>query len=175
MTATRETTTAVGSKEKQMQAVRPCLVFNDRAEEAIKFYVSVVKNSRVLSMERSDGKGPIPEGQVLHATFELDGREYAGFDGGPHFTFTDAFSLVVTCETQKEIDELWTRLSEGGEEGPCGWLKDRFGLSWQVVPTVLGEMLTDSASGDSDKVMEAMLQMKKLDIAALKSAYGSGC
>jgi predicted 3-demethylubiquinone-9 3-methyltransferase (glyoxalase superfamily) len=172
MTDVRETTTAVGSKEGEMQTVRPCLVFNGQAEEAIKFYVSVVKNSRILTMQRSDG-GPIPEGQILYATFELDGREYTAFDGGPQFAFTDAFSFVVTCETQEEIDEMWTRLSEGGEEGPCGWLKDRFGLSWQVVPSVLGKMLSDSTSGNSAKAMETMLQMKKLDIAALKSAYGS--
>jgi predicted 3-demethylubiquinone-9 3-methyltransferase (glyoxalase superfamily) len=156
-----------------MQAVKPCLVFNGQADEAIKFYVSVIKNSRILSMERSDGKGPIPEGQVMSATFELDGREYTGFDGGPHFTFTDAFSLMVICETQEEIDEMWTRLSEGGEEGSCGWLKDRFGLSWQVIPAELGKMLSDSTSGNSARAMESMLQMKRLDIAALKSAYES--
>jgi predicted 3-demethylubiquinone-9 3-methyltransferase (glyoxalase superfamily) len=173
MTTARETTTAVGSNESQMQAVKPCLVFNGQADEAIKFYVSVVRNSRILSMERSDGKGPIPEGQVMSATFELDGREYTGFDGGPHFTFTDAFSLMVICETQEEIDEMWTRLSEGGEEGSCGWLKDRFGLSWQVIPAELGKMLSDSTSGNSARAMESMLQMKKLDIAALKSAYES--
>jgi predicted 3-demethylubiquinone-9 3-methyltransferase (glyoxalase superfamily) len=172
MTVAKETTTAVGSKESQMQTVRPCLVFNDQAEEAINFYVSVVRNSRIVSMERSKG-GPIAEGKLLHATFELDGREYTAFDGGPHFTFSDAFSFMVTCETQQEIDETWTRLTEGGEEGPCGWLKDRFGLSWQVVPAVLGKMLSDSTSGNSARAMESMLQMKKLDIAALESAYRS--
>lgn len=157
-----------------MQSVRPCLSFSDRAEEAITFYVSVVPNSRVLSMQRSDGSGPIPAGKLLNATFELDGREYTTFDGGPSFSFTEGFSLMVTCDTQEEIDELWTRLSEGGEEGPCGWLKDRFGVSWQVIPAELGQMLGDSTSGNSQKAMEAMLGMRKLDLATLRRAYRSG-
>jgi predicted 3-demethylubiquinone-9 3-methyltransferase (glyoxalase superfamily) len=157
-----------------MQATRPCLVFSDRGEEAINLYVSVVPNSRILSMQRSDGKGPIPEGKLMNATFELDGHEYTAFDGGPHFSFSEAFSLMVTCDTQQEIDELWTRLMEGGgEESMCGWLKDRFGVSWQVIPASLGRMLTDSASGNVAKATEAMLQMRKLDVAALERAYAS--
>jgi predicted 3-demethylubiquinone-9 3-methyltransferase (glyoxalase superfamily) len=150
------------------------LTFSDRAEEAVNFYVSLFRNSKVLSLLRSDGKGPIPAGTLLHATFQLDGREFTAFDGGPSFSFTDGFSLVVTCETQQEIDEMWARLSEGGEEGPCGWLKDRFGVSWQVVPAALGQMLGDPTSGNSAKAMEAMLKMRKLDIATLRRAYGSG-
>ncbi len=161
-------------KETHVQGITPCLTFNDRAEEAVDFYVSLFRNSRVLSIMRSDGNGPIPEGRLLHASFQLDGREYTAFDGGPSFSFTEGISLVVTCDTQEEIDELWSRLSEGGEAGPCGWLKDRFGVSWQVVPAALGEMMGDPASGNSAKVMEALLQMHKIDIATLRHAYGNG-
>jgi predicted 3-demethylubiquinone-9 3-methyltransferase (glyoxalase superfamily) len=150
------------------------LTFKDRAEEAVNFYVSLFPNSKVLSLLRSEGNGPLPEGSVLHASFQLDGQEYTAFNGGPSFSFTEAFSLVATCETQEEIDETWSRLSEGGEEGPCGWLKDRFGVSWQVVPTALGQMMGDPAHGNPAKVMEALLKMRKLDIATLKRAYGSG-
>jgi predicted 3-demethylubiquinone-9 3-methyltransferase (glyoxalase superfamily) len=157
-----------------MQSLRPCLTFSDRAEEAVTFYVSVIKNSRILSMQRSDGSGPIPAGKLTNATFELDGRECTAFDGGPSFSFSEGFSLMVTCDTQEEIDELWARLTEGGEEGPCGWLKDRFGVSWQIVPAELGRLLTDATHGNSAKAMEAMLQMRKLDITALRQAYGSG-
>jgi predicted 3-demethylubiquinone-9 3-methyltransferase (glyoxalase superfamily) len=150
------------------------LTFRDRAEEAINFYVSLFRNSRVLNVLRSDGSSPVPQGKLLHATFQLDGQEYTAFDGGPAFAFTEAFSLVVTCETQDQIDEMWARLSEGGAEGPCGWLKDRFGMSWQVVPAALGQMMGDPASGNPAKVMEALLKMRKLDIATLKQAYRRG-
>jgi predicted 3-demethylubiquinone-9 3-methyltransferase (glyoxalase superfamily) len=173
MTQVGTRTTAVASKI-QSQSVRPCLTFKDGTEEAINFYVSLFPNSSVLSLLKSDGQGPLPEGSVLHASFQLDGQEYTAFDGGPSFTFTEGFSFVATCETQEEIDETWSRLSEGGEEGPCGWLKDRFGVSWQVVPNALGQMMGDPASGNSAKVMEALLKMRKLDIAALKRAYRSG-
>ncbi len=152
--------------------IRPCLVFVDRAEEAIKFYVSVFPNSKIVSIQRSESDGPIAKGKLLHATFELDGREYLAFDGGPSFTFSEGMSLMVTCKTQEEVDRYWTRLTESaGEEGPCGWLKDRFGVSWQIVPEVLGQMLGDSKSGNSEAAMQAMLKMKKLDIAALQKAY----
>ena len=152
--------------------IRPCIVYVDRAEEAINFYVSLFPNSRVVSIQRSESDGPIPKGKVLGATFELDGREYTAFDGGPTFTFTEGFSLMVTCKTQEDIDRYWNKLIEnGGEEGPCGWLKDRFGLSWQIIPEQLGQMLSDSQSGDSGAAMQAMLQMKKLDIAELQRAY----
>jgi predicted 3-demethylubiquinone-9 3-methyltransferase (glyoxalase superfamily) len=148
------------------------LTFSDRAEEAVKFYVSVFPNSKVLSMTRSESEGPIPKGKLLNAAFELDGREYVAFDGGPSFTFSEGMSMMVTCETQAEIDRYWTRLIEGGgEEGPCGWLKDRFGVSWQIVPSVLGDLLSDSKHGNSEAAVQAMLQMKKLDIAALQKAY----
>ena len=153
--------------------IRPCLTFVDRAEEAVKLYVSVFPNSKIVSMQRveSDG-GPIPKGKLLNATFVLDGREYVAFDGGPSFTFTEGMSLMVTCDTQAEVDRYWTRLTEGGgEEGPCGWLKDRFGVSWQIVPSVLGDLLSDSKHGNSEAALQAMLQMKKLDIVALQKAY----
>ncbi len=154
--------------------IRPCIVFNDRCEEAINHYVSVFPNSKVLSLIRSESAAPIPKGKVLNATFQLDGREYLAFDGGPTFTFSEGISLMVICETQAEVDKYWTKLiADGGEEGPCGWLKDRFGLSWQIVPSVLGQMLSDSKSGNSAAALQAMLKMKKLDIAGLQSAYQS--
>jgi predicted 3-demethylubiquinone-9 3-methyltransferase (glyoxalase superfamily) len=158
----------------QVQSVRPSLTFKEGTEAAINFYVSLFPNSRVVSLLRSDGKGPLPEGSVLHASFVLDGQEYTAFDGGPSFTFTEAFSFVATCESQREIDEVWARLTEGGEEGPCGWLKDRFGVSWQVVPSALGQMMGDPKSGNPAKVMEALLKMRKLDLATLEQAYRSG-
>jgi len=148
------------------------LVFVNRAEEAVNFYVSLFDNSKVVSMVRSEGNEKMPEGTLMHASFELNGREYTAFDGGPSFSFSEGISLMVTVETQDEIDRLWTELTAGGgEEGPCGWLKDRFGLSWQIVPSVLGQLLTDSKSGDSGSAMQAMLKMKKLDIAQLQHAY----
>ncbi|OLC19378.1 MAG: hypothetical protein AUH27_06130 [Chloroflexi bacterium 13_1_40CM_66_19] len=154
--------------------IKPCIVFNDRAEEAINFYVSIFPNSKVLSIQRSEADAPIAKGKVLGATFVLDGREYAAFDGGPSFTFSEGFSLMVNCKTQEDVDKYWSKLTAGGgEEGPCGWLKDRFGLSWQIVPDVLGQMLSDSRSGNSEAAMQAMLQMKKLDIAELEKAYHS--
>ena len=154
-------------------SVRPCLTFVDRAEEAVKFYVSVFPNSRITNITRveQDG-GPIPRGKLLNATFELDGRELLAFDGGPSFSFTEGISLMVNCKTQEEVDRYWSTLTEeGGEEGPCGWLKDRFGISWQVVPEQLGQMLSDPASGNTEAAMQAMLKMRKLDIAALQRAY----
>jgi len=172
MTQVRSQTSAVAGKI-QVQSVRPCLTFKDRTEEAVNFYVSLFPNSKVLSLLRSDGNGPLPEGSVLHASFQLDGQEYTAFDGGPSFSFTEAFSFVATCETQEEIDETWSRLSAGGEEGPCGWLKDRFGVSWQVVPAALGRMMGDPKSGNPAKMMEALLKMGKLDLATLERAYRS--
>ena len=158
-------------EDEYVNAVTPSLTFKDHAEDAMKLYVSVIKNSKVGNIMRSDGTG-LPKGSVLHASFELDGREFTAMDGGPSFTFTDGFSLVATCDTQQELDEVWKRLSSGGgEEGPCGWLKDPFGVSWQVVPRALGEMMGHPESGNSGKVMEALLKMKKIDIATLKEAY----
>ena len=148
--------------------IRPCIVYVDRCEEAIKLYVSILPNSKVLSIQRGE------EGKVLGATFELDGREFLAFDGGPTFKFSEGISLMVNCDTQEEIDRYWTKLIEGGgEEGPCGWLTDRFGVSWQVVPNALMQMLSDGRSGNSAAALQAMLKMKKLDIAALKKAYAS--
>lgn len=155
------------------ESIRPCLTFKDRAEEAVKFYVSVFPNSKIKDLRRveADG-GPIPKGKLLSAIFELDGREFRAFDGGESFTFSEGFSLDVTCKTQEEIDRYWTRLTAGGgEEGPCGWLKDRFGLSWQIVPEHLGQMLSDPQHGNSEAAMKAMMKMKKLDIATLEKAY----
>lgn len=152
--------------------IRPCLTFNDRAEEAVNFYVSVFPGSKVLSMTRSETDGPVAKGKLLNATFELDGREFLAFDGGASFTFSIGISVMVTCQTQQEIDRYWTRLTEdGGQEGPCGWLTDRFGVSWQIVPAVLGDLLSDSKGGNSEAAMQAMLKMKKLDIAELQRAY----
>lgn len=152
--------------------IRPCIVFKDRCEEALTYYVSLFPNSKVLSLTRSESDAPVPKGNVLNATFQLGGREYVAFDGGPTFTFSEAFSLMVTCETQDEIDHYWTALTAGGgEEGPCGWCKDRFGMSWQIIPSALGQYLSDSKSGNSAAAMQAMLKMKKLDKAELERAY----
>jgi predicted 3-demethylubiquinone-9 3-methyltransferase (glyoxalase superfamily) len=173
MTQASAQATAVSGR-LQVQSVRPSLTFEKGTEEAVNFYVSLFPNSKVLSLLRSQG-GPVPEGNVLHASFVLDGQEYTAFDGGPSFKFTEAFSFVVTCETQDELDATWARLTaDGGEEGPCGWLKDRFGVSWQIVPSSLGTMLSDPGSGNPGKVMEALLKMHKLDIATLERAYRSG-
>jgi predicted 3-demethylubiquinone-9 3-methyltransferase (glyoxalase superfamily) len=166
-------TTAVANKI-EVQSVRPCLTFKAGAEQAVNFYVSLFPNSTVLSLLRAGANGPLPEGSVLHASFQLDGQEYTAFDGGQAFTFTEAFSFVATCETQDDLDEVWARLTEGGEEGPCGWLKDRFGVSWQVVPSALGQMMGDPKTGNPAKVIEALLKMRKLDISKLEHAYRSG-
>jgi predicted 3-demethylubiquinone-9 3-methyltransferase (glyoxalase superfamily) len=153
-----------------MNSVVTSLSFKDHAEDAMKLYVSVIKNSRIVSTMRSDGAG-VPKGALLHGSFELDGREFTAMDGGPSFSFAEGISLVATCETQEELDSVWKRLSEGGEPGPCGWLKDRFGVSWQVIPRALVEMMSDPKSGNSGKVMEALLKMGKIDIATLRQAY----
>jgi predicted 3-demethylubiquinone-9 3-methyltransferase (glyoxalase superfamily) len=159
-------------EEQHVNTVTPSLTFKDHAEEAIKLYTSVIKNSKIGNIMRSDGNSPIPKGSVLHASFELDGREFTAMDGGPSFSFTEGFSMVATCDTQEELDNVWKRLSSnGGEEGRCGWLKDPFGVSWQVIPRALGEMMGDSKSGNPGKVMEALMGMDKIDIATLKQAY----
>jgi predicted 3-demethylubiquinone-9 3-methyltransferase (glyoxalase superfamily) len=153
-----------------MNSVVTSLAFKDHAEDAMKLYVSVIKNSKINSAMKSDG-GPLPKGALLHGSFELDGREFTAMDGGPSFSFSEGISLVATCETQAELDDAWKRLSEGGEPGPCGWLKDRFGVSWQVIPRALGVMMSDAKSGNPGKVMEALLKMGKIDIATLEKAY----
>jgi len=153
--------------------VRMCITFKDHAEEAVKFYVSLFPNSRITNMTRVENQGgPLRKGQVLAAIFELDGREFRAFDGGDTFTFSEGVSMDVTCKTQDEVDKYWNALTaDGGEEGPCGWLKDRFGLSWQIVPEQLGQMLGDPTSGNAEACLNAMLKMKKLDIATLEKAY----
>jgi predicted 3-demethylubiquinone-9 3-methyltransferase (glyoxalase superfamily) len=153
------------------QKITPFLWFDNRAEEAVNFYVSIFKHSRVIGISRYGEAGPGPKGTVMTATFELEGQEFMALNGGPEFKFTEAISFFVNCETQAEIDELWEKLSAGGEKGPCGWLKDRYGVSWQIVPTALGEMLSDPDPEKSKRVTQAMLQMKKLDINALRQAY----
>jgi predicted 3-demethylubiquinone-9 3-methyltransferase (glyoxalase superfamily) len=154
-----------------MHKITPFLWFDNQAEEAANFYVSVFKNSRVVSVSRYEEGGPMPRGTVMTATFELDGQPIMALNGGPEFKFTEAFSFYVNCETQAEVDALWEKLSEGGEKGPCGWLKDKFGLSWQIVPTALGRLLGDPDPEKSKRVMEAMLKMSKIDIATLEQAY----
>ena len=154
-----------------MQKITPFLWFDDKAEEAMNFYISIFRNSKIGSVTRYGEAGPGPKGTVMTATFQLDGQEFIALNGGPHFKFTEAISFSVNCETQEEVDELWEKLSEGGEKGRCGWLKDKYGLSWQVNPTVLGEMLQDKDPEKSKRVIEAMLQMDKIDIKSLKQAY----
>src|SRR2546426_232179 len=163
--------TGKGREENTAQKITTFLTFNDQAEEAVKRYVSIFKNSRIVSMVRGEAGGPIAMGQMLNATFELDGARFMAMDGGPYFTFAQGTSLFVSCDTQEEIDRLWERLSEGGEQQPCGWLKDKFGVSWQIVPSVLGEMMSDPKSGNSAKVMEVLLEMTKIEIETLTRAY----
>jgi predicted 3-demethylubiquinone-9 3-methyltransferase (glyoxalase superfamily) len=154
-----------------MQKITTNLWFDTEAEEAANFYISIFKNSRIVNILRYGEAGPRPAGMVLTVTFELDGQEFTGINGGPEFKFDEAISLLVNCETQEEIDEFWAKLSEGGEEGPCGWLKDKYGLSWQVTPISLEKMLQDEDAEAANRAMAAMLQMGKLDIAALEKAY----
>ena len=154
-----------------MKRITPFLWFDGKAEEAMNFYVSVFKNSKVGSVTRYGEGGPGPKGSVMTATFELDGQEFMALNGGPEFKFTEAISFYVNVETQEEVDELWEKLSQGGQQGRCGWLKDKFGLSWQVVPSILGKLLRDKDAEKSKRVMKAMLQMQKIDIKQLKQAY----
>ena len=154
-----------------MQKITPFLWFDGKAEEAMRFYVSIFKNSKVGAITRYGDAGPGPKGTVMVVTFQLDGQEFIALNGGPQFTFSPAISLVVNCETQGEVDAFWEKLSEGGEKLQCGWLKDKYGLSWQIVPTVLGEMMQDKDEEKSQRVMKTMLQMNKIDIARLKQAY----
>ncbi len=162
---------------KTMQRITPFLWFDTQAEEAVNFYVSIFKNSRIGSIahyeEEAAKASGRPKGSVMTVAFELDGQEFIALNGGPLFKFTEAISLVVNCETQEEVDHFWKRLTAGGQEVQCGWLKDRFGVSWQIVPTVLGEMLQDKDPGKSRRVMAAMLKMKKINIEALKKVHGA--
>ncbi|MGA2112973.1 MAG: VOC family protein [Anaerolineales bacterium] len=153
------------------QKITPFLWFDNNAEEAATFYVSIFRNSKILSLSRYGEAGPGLKGSVMTVTFELEGQEFMALNGGPHFKFTEAISLFVNCSTQEEVDDLWARLSAGGQEGQCGWLKDKFGLSWQIVPAVLGAMLQDKDAETAKRVTEAMLRMGKLDLKVLKRAY----
>ena len=154
-----------------MQKITPFLWFNDNAEEAMNFYLSIFKNSKAGTIQRYGDAGPGPRGSVMSATFELNGQQFFALNGGPLFHFTPAVSFFIHCETQEEIDELWEKLSAGGEKSRCGWLTDKFGLSWQVVPGILNTMLGDKDPVKAKNVMEAMMKMDKLDIATLKRAY----
>lgn len=147
------------------------LTFDGQAEEAVAFYTSIFDDSRIVSSTRYGEAGPGPEGSLMAATFELDGQELVALNGGPSFTFSQGISLLVDCETQEEVDRYWEQLTDGGEPGPCGWLTDRFGVSWQVVPRALGELLGDPDPEKAGRVMQAMLQMSKIEIEGLQRAY----
>jgi predicted 3-demethylubiquinone-9 3-methyltransferase (glyoxalase superfamily) len=153
-----------------MPRTTPCLWFDTQAEDAATFYTSVFPNSKITEVTHYGSAGPRPEGMVLTVEFELDGRTYTALNGGPEFTFSEAISFQISCDDQKEVDHYWEKLTEGGEEGPCGWLKDRYGVSWQVVPTALVQLLTDPDQERSQRAMKAMFDMKKIDIAELQKA-----
>ncbi|HEY7691824.1 MAG TPA: VOC family protein [Gaiellaceae bacterium] len=153
-----------------MQTLTPCLWFDTEGEEAARFYTSVFPNSRVLEIARYGEAGPREAGTVMTVTFELDGQRFVALNGGPDFSFSEAISFQVDCKTQEEVDEYWRTLSEGGEEGPCGWLKDRYGLSWQIVPARLVELLSDPDQAKAQRVMSAMLKMGKIEIGELERA-----
>ena len=154
-----------------MHKIVPSLWFDTQAEEAAKFYVSIFKDSKITNITHYGSAGPRPEGMVMTVDFQLAGQAFNAINGGPDFKFTEATSLLVNCQNQAEVDDLWKKLGDGGEAGPCGWLKDRYGLSWQVVPVALGEMLSDPDPARSQRVMAAMLQMSKIDLAGLRKAY----
>lgn len=154
-----------------MQKITPFLWFDGNAEEAVTFYTSTLKNSRIVNMSRYGEGAPAPKGTVISATFILEGQEFMALNGGPMFTFSPAISFFVKCDTQEEIDTLWEKLSAGGKKERCGWLKDKFGVSWQIIPPVLGEMLQDKDPQRAQRVMQAMMQMDKIDIQKLKQAY----
>jgi predicted 3-demethylubiquinone-9 3-methyltransferase (glyoxalase superfamily) len=151
--------------------ITPFLWFDANAEEATNFYTSIFKNSEIISINRYGEGSPGQAGTVMTTTFTLDGQPFMALNGGPHFKFTEAISFFVNCETQEEVDELWQKLTDGGEEGQCGWLKDKFGVSWQIVPTALGELMGDPDPEKSRRVVEAMLQMHKIEVEKLKQAY----
>ena len=161
-----------------MQKITPFLWFDDKAEEAANFYVSIFKNAKIGKItrygEEAANASGRPPGTVMTVSFQIDGQEFIALNGGPHFHFTEAISLVVNCETQAEVDDLWVKLSNGGQESRCGWLKDRYGLSWQIVPSVLGKLLHGGDAKKSAAAMRAMLQMDKLDIRRLQEAYDQG-
>jgi predicted 3-demethylubiquinone-9 3-methyltransferase (glyoxalase superfamily) len=153
------------------QKITTFLWFDSNAEEAMNHYVSIFKNSKIVNLTRYGEAGPGPAGKVMVGTFQIEGQEFAALNGGPQFKFTEAISLVVNCESQEEVDDLWAKLSAGGAPGQCGWLKDKFGLSWQIVPRVLVELIQDPDPEKSKRVMQAMMQMTKIDIAGLQRAH----
>jgi predicted 3-demethylubiquinone-9 3-methyltransferase (glyoxalase superfamily) len=153
-----------------MQKITPFLWFDGKAEEAMNFYTSIFKNSKIGKVSRYGNAGPGPKGSVMSATCQIEGQEFMALNGGPQFTFTPAISFFVNCQTQQEIDELWEKLSEGGRKNRCGWLQDKFGVSWQIIPSALGELLQGPDPDKSKRVMQAMLKMDKLDIEALRRA-----
>jgi len=153
-----------------MGGITPCLWFDTEGEEAASFYTSIFPNSKILDVTRYGDAGPREAGSVMTVEFELDGLRFVALNGGPQFTFSEAISFQVSCRDQEEVDAFWSKLSDGGEEGPCGWLKDRFGVSWQIVPTALTELLSSSDPESSQRVMQAMLQMRKIDIDELQRA-----
>ena len=154
-----------------MQKITPFLWFDGKAEEAANFYVSIFKNSKIVSVSRYGDAGPGPKGSVMTVTFQLEGQEFIGLNGGPHYTFSPAISFFINCQTQGEVDELWKKLSAGGSDLQCGWLKDKYGVSWQIIPTALLELMQDKDPVKSQRVFKAMLQMTKIDIDGLKRAY----
>jgi predicted 3-demethylubiquinone-9 3-methyltransferase (glyoxalase superfamily) len=156
---------------KPIEKINPFLWFDNQAEEAVRFYTSIFNNSSVVEVARYGDAGPGPKGSVMTIAFQIEGQRFIALNGGPHFKFTEAISFVVNCESQEEVDELWEKLSAGGGEVACGWVKDKFGVSWQIVPTVLFEMLQDKDEAKTQSVMRAMFGMKKLDIALLEKAY----
>jgi predicted 3-demethylubiquinone-9 3-methyltransferase (glyoxalase superfamily) len=158
------------TKDQAMQKITPFLWFDTEGEDAANFYTSVFPNSQIVELTRYGSAGPRPEGTVMTVDFELDGQRFVALNGGPEFTFSEAISFQVSCEDQEEVDRFWDALSEGGEEGPCGWLKDKFGLSWQIVPTALPRLLSDPDKEKAQRVMAAMLRMKKIEIADLEQA-----
>jgi len=151
-----------------MQKITPFLWFDGKAEEAMNFYVSIFKHSKVMSVNRA---GPGPDAPVFSVTFQLEGQEFYALNGGPQYSFTPAVSFFVSCETQAEVDDLWGKLTAGGQEQPCGWLKDRYGVSWQVIPSILGKLMRDTDPVKAQRVVQAMLKMKKIDIRGLQQAY----
>jgi predicted 3-demethylubiquinone-9 3-methyltransferase (glyoxalase superfamily) len=153
-----------------MQKITPCLWFDTEGEDAARFYTSVFPNSRIVDVAHYGSAGPRPEGTVMAVSFELDGQKFVALNGGPQFTFSEAISFQVDCASQEEVDAYWSKLSAGGEEGPCGWLKDKFGLSWQIVPRRLMELLQDPDKEKTQRAMEAMLKMKKIEIADVERA-----
>ncbi|HUS10445.1 MAG TPA: VOC family protein [Pyrinomonadaceae bacterium] len=177
MSATKATQTGTAQSRSERtaphtQKITTFLWFNNNAEEAVNFYVSIFKNSRILNTTRYGETGPGPKGTVMTIAFQLDGQEFTALNGGPQFKFTEAISLVVHCQTQEEVDYFWEKLSEGGEKIECGWLKDKFGLAWQIVPDVLLDLLEQGDEKKAERVMKAVMQMKKLDIQGLKQAAG---